>query len=75
MELNNVNTKISNLKKNIIEQIVNSNLPVGVCYYILKDLYIDMLNTFEESIKLEQQISEVQNSSFNKEDSENKQEN
>ena len=54
----NFNTKIINLKQNIIKTIGEAELPVGVVYYILKDLFEEITNVYNQSIALEQSLSE-----------------
>ena len=41
--MENFNLKIINLKQNIVNIIGDSELPVGVVYYILKDLFVQIL--------------------------------
>lgn len=57
--MNNFNTRIITLKKDIINIIGKAELPVGVVYYILKDLFNEITNTYNESLVLEQQMMEV----------------
>lgn len=52
-----MNLKLKNLEKNIIFEINNSDLPVGVVYYIIKNL----LNEIEQlyNINVEQQQKHI----------------
>ena len=54
----NFNAKIINLKQNIIKVIGDAEMPVGVVYYILKDLFEEITNVYNQSIALEQTLSE-----------------
>jgi hypothetical protein len=56
--MDNFNTKIITLKQNIVNLIGGSELPVGVVYYILKDLYDDITNAYNQSLALEQSLLE-----------------
>lgn len=61
--MENFNLKIINLKKNIVNLISEAELPAGVIYYILKDLFDDITNVYQQSIVLEQTLLESKNDS------------
>ena len=48
-----INTQINFFKKNIANVIGNSQLPVGVLYYILKDVMRDIENLYEDALQKE----------------------
>ena len=41
------NTYINDFKKNLVNEINQSGLPVGIIYYILKDLYHDIEEAYQ----------------------------
>ena len=43
------NTCLNNLKNDLVNTINKSNLPVGVLYYIVKDLFMDVQNAYEQA--------------------------
>ena len=59
----NFNMRMINLKNDIIKLIGESQLPVGVVYYILKDLFDDITNAYNQSLALEQSLLESNNNS------------
>lgn len=71
MNLNNIggfNTMINNLTAKLIKDITESGLPVGISYYVLKDIlkiveqqYNYALGEEEENAKRSQQDEEVKN--------------
>lgn len=61
-----INTNINIFKDNLVNLIGNSNLPIGVTYYILKDIFLEIQNIYNETLNKEQQeilksISEEEN--------------
>lgn len=51
------NTYLNNFKTDMINTINNSGLPVGVVYYIVKDLFSDIQNAYENTLKKEKEES------------------
>lgn len=69
----NFNTRMELLKQNIVQLIGESELPVGVIYYILKDLFEDITNAYNQSLVLEKSLSEEkENNPSNEQEQENK---
>lgn len=55
------NTHLYNLKNNLINTINESGLPVGVAYYIIKDLFMDIQNAYETTLKNEKEMALINN--------------
>lgn len=53
-----INTNINLLRKNIAEAINVSQLPVGVLYYVLKDVLKDVETLYENT--LQKELEEIQ---------------
>ena len=49
------NIYLYNFKNNMVNIINNSGLPVGVVYYIMKDLLNDIQNAYENTLKKEKE--------------------
>ena len=64
----NFNIKMLSLKQNIVKLVGESELPVGVVYYILKDLFEDITNAYNQSIALEKTILENKSDDINNQD-------
>lgn len=47
------NLKIDNLKNMIIRDINFSNLPIGIAYYILKDIFNEITKLYNEQVEKE----------------------
>lgn len=60
-----MNLQIFNLIQNIKDILANSNLPIGVVYYILKDIYKEIEQLYQQQILIEQK----ENSSLDESDS------
>lgn len=54
--MDNFNTKLENLKKDLITLINNSKMPVGVVYYLLKDILLEIESSYKQTLALEQQV-------------------
>lgn len=52
------NTYLNNFKTNMVNEINNAGLPVGVVYYIMKDLLVDIQNAYENTLKKEAKQAE-----------------
>lgn len=55
-----INTNINIFKENLVNLIGNSNLPIGVTYYILKDIFSEIQDIY--NITLEKEKQEMLNS-------------
>jgi len=50
-----INTNINIFKDNLINLIGNSNLPIGVVYYIIQNISLELENVYNETLVKEQQ--------------------
>lgn len=50
-----INTSINIFKNNIADVIRNAQLPVGVLYYVLKDVTNDIKDIYKETLQNEMQ--------------------
>ena len=50
-----LNTNLNNFQSNLVDIINNSGLPVGVVYYIIKDLFTDIKSAYETAIRNEKE--------------------
>lgn len=55
-----INTNINIFKENLVNLIGNSNLPIGITYYILKDVFSEIQDVY--NITLEKEKQEMLNS-------------
>ena len=55
-----INTNINIFKENLVNLIGNSNLPIGITYYILKDIFSEIQDIY--NITLEKEKQEMLNS-------------
>lgn len=55
------NTHLYNLKNDLVNTINKSGLPVGVAYYIIKDLFMDIQNAYEMTLKNEKESALMNN--------------
>lgn len=72
---NNVgfNTYLNNFKTNMINTINDSGLPVGVVYYIMKDILNDIQNAYENTLKKEKEESKrIKDTENTEQETENK---
>jgi hypothetical protein len=60
--MDNFNIKLNSLKTNLINIINQSKLPVGVVYYLLKDILIEVEKTYNQSLFIEQQVESINKS-------------
>lgn len=49
------NTYLNDFKTDMVNMINNSGLPVGVVYYIVKDLFSDIQLAYENTLKKEKE--------------------
>lgn len=54
-----INTGINVFKENLINLIGNSQLPIGITYYVLKDVFVDIERLYNETLVKEQEILET----------------
>ena len=52
------NTCLNNFKSDIVNTINDSGLPVGIVYYIMKDLFIDIENAYKQTLINEKEIKQ-----------------
>lgn len=50
------NTHLNNLKNDLVTTINKSGFPVGVIYYVVKDLFMDVQFAYENTLKNEKEI-------------------
>lgn len=60
--MDNFNIKLNSLKTNLINVINQSKLPVGMVYYLLKDILIEVEKTYNQSLFIEQQVESINKS-------------
>lgn len=64
--MSNFNTQLNNLKTDLINTINQSGIPVGVVYYLLKDILSEVTDSYKQTLAIEKQIE-----TLTKEDVEN----
>ncbi len=55
-----MNLQIENVRQNIIDVINNSQLPIGVIYYLFKDISKEVADEYKRSLSFEQQQKKEQ---------------
>jgi hypothetical protein len=70
-----MNLKIENVKHELIDIINNSGLPIGVIYYVFKDLYNDISREHSNAIMYEMRQLKEKEMSEAQENKENIEEN
>lgn len=50
-----INTEMNIFKENLINLIGNSQLPVGIIYYIIKDVFLNIENLYNQTLEKENQ--------------------
>ena len=58
--MNGLNTLMNDLKQNLINDINGSMLPVGIAYYIVKDVLNEVEKSYEHTLALESQHQQEQ---------------
>ena len=74
MDLTNIggfNTMINNLMANLIKDINESNLPIGITYYILKDILRSVEQQYNNTLGAEEENLKFSQTETNKENDEN----
>lgn len=54
----NINFALEQFKQNLLNIINNCNLPIGVAYLIVKDIYISLEREYFKILKIEEQETE-----------------
>lgn len=54
--MSNFNTQLNNLKTDLINTINQSGIPVGAIYYLLKDLLVEVTDTYKQALVIEKQV-------------------
>ena len=55
------NTQLYNFKNDLINTVNKSGLPVGIAYYVVKDLFIEIQNAYEATLKNEKEMALINN--------------
>lgn len=55
------NTQLYNFKNDLINTVNKSGLPVGIAYYIVKDLFMEIQNAYEATLKNEKEMALINN--------------
>lgn len=63
-----LNNSLNDLRKEIVELINKSQVPVGVVYYIIKDVYRDIEIAYEAAVLNELKEQAIKESKEQKED-------
>lgn len=50
-----INLIIEEFKQGLVNSVNQSNLPLAVCYYVMKDVFNELVSTYENYIKQVQQ--------------------
>lgn len=67
------NTYLHDFRNNMINTINDSGLPVGVVYYIMKDILNDIQNAYENTLKKEKEESKrIKDTEDTEQETENK---
>ena len=71
MDKNNrkFNLQIQDTHNAVSNILSNSNLPIGIVYYIVKDIYNDLEYLYQQQILIEQQDQQEEESSLDESDS------
>lgn len=54
------NTIIENLRQNLINDINNSQLPVGIVYYVAKDVFTEIERGYKNALDSEKQTEKTE---------------
>lgn len=54
----NINLTLEQFKQNLIDIINNCNLPMGVAYLVIKDIYISLEKEYFKILQIEKQEAE-----------------
>lgn len=53
------NTMINNLSNKITQDINESQLPVGIVYLVIKNMFLDIQKAYEETLRAELEQSKI----------------
>ena len=53
------NTQLNDFKNNLVNTINKSGLPVGIVYYLLKDLLVEVADSYKQTLIVEKQVAEI----------------
>lgn len=53
------NTMINNLSNKITQDINESQLPVGIVYLVIKNMFLDIQKVYEETLRAELEQSKI----------------
>lgn len=68
--MNGLNTLMQELHRNLIKDINDSKLPVGVVYFVLKDIFNETENSYINAINAEKSATPIEVEETIKEDEE-----
>lgn len=54
----NINQQIENTRQELINTLNNSQLPIGIVYYILKDIMTEVNNMYQTSLSKVEPVTE-----------------
>ena len=57
--MNGLNTMMQELQRNLIKDINASKLPVGIVYFVLKDIFNETEKSYIDAINTEKSISSI----------------
>lgn len=55
----NINQQIENTRQELINTLNNSQLPIGIAYYILKDIMTEVDNMYQASLSEVEPVTEA----------------
>ena len=58
---NGFNTYLNDFKNDLVNTVNKSGLPVGVAYYIIKDLFMEIQSAYEATLKSEKEMALINN--------------
>lgn len=57
--MDNFNTKLNNLKSDLVTIINQSDIPVGAVYYLVKDLLAEIEGSYKQTLLIEEQVEQI----------------
>lgn len=66
--MNGLNTSMQELHRNLIKDINSSKLPVGIVYFVLKDIFNETENSYIKAINAEKSAIPIEVEEPTKED-------
>ena len=64
--MSNINTQLNNLKTDLINTINQSGIPIGAVYYLLKDLLVEVSDTYKQTLVIEKQVETLTKENIDK---------